>query len=223
MSKPVITKPLVADNKPIRVELGKCQEYHFCSCGYSKSQPICDGSYAGTSFTPKVVVAKEAGEAWLCTCKDTANPPFCDGSHKQFSDDDVGKEGPGVIADRELMPKPVSSDVEPRLETIHQLAEEGLSAIGAHGQMAAMGVPGNQLPAWDEIQIMVAQMDKKPLLDEAPVDSRLVIGPDSSRLWRWVPTVLPFQTVQCRPLAVWRRGSVIPIIVRLASPHKASC
>jgi hypothetical protein len=25
---------------------------------------------------------------------------FFDGSHKQFSDDDIGKEGPGVIADR---------------------------------------------------------------------------------------------------------------------------
>ena len=58
--------PIVADNKPVKVTLSKGQEYHFCTCGRSKSQPFCDGSHVGTSFNPKVIVSKEDGDAYLC-------------------------------------------------------------------------------------------------------------------------------------------------------------
>ena len=88
--------PIVAANKPVAVELEAGQEYHFCTCGKSKSQPFCDGSHVGTDFTPKVIVSDEDGEAYLCACKHTGNKPFCDGTHKQFSDEQVGKEGPGI-------------------------------------------------------------------------------------------------------------------------------
>ncbi len=174
-------KPVIADNKPIKVELGKSQEYHFCTCGRSKSQPFCDGSHVGTSFTPKVVVAQEQGEAWLCACKHTGNAPFCDGSHKQFSDEQVGKQGPGVITDKGTMPIARATQEEPTVEFIHQLASEGLSSLGHHGPMGAMGVPRHQLPHWDDIQIMVAQMSKKPLMDNADVATELVIGPESKK------------------------------------------
>ena len=174
-------KPVVADNKPIKVELGKGQEYHFCTCGRSKSQPFCDGSHVGTSFTPKVVVAQEQGESWLCACKHTGNAPFCDGSHKQFSNEQVGKQGPGVITDKGSMPIARATQEEPTLEFIHQLASEGLSTFGHHGPMGAMGVPRHQLPHWDDIQIMVAQMSKKPLMDNADVATELVIGPESKK------------------------------------------
>jgi len=174
-------KPVIADNKPIKVELGKGQEYHFCTCGRSKSQPFCDGSHAGTSFTPKVVVAQEQGDAWLCACKHTGNAPFCDGSHKQFADEQVGQQGPGVIIDKGTMPIARATQEEPTLEYIHQLAKEGLSTVGHHGPMAAMGVPRHQLPHWDDIQIMVAQMSKKPLMDDADVVTELVIGPESKK------------------------------------------
>ena len=50
-------KPIIADNKPVKVNLSKGQEYHFCTCGRSKSQPFCDGSHTGTPFTPRVIVA----------------------------------------------------------------------------------------------------------------------------------------------------------------------
>jgi glutamate synthase domain-containing protein 2/CDGSH-type Zn-finger protein len=174
-------KPIIADNRPIKVQLGKCQEYHFCTCGRSKSQPFCDGSHVGTSFTPKVVVAEKEGEAWLCACKHSGNLPFCDGTHKQFSDDQVGREGPGAGADRGLMPQPVATEEESTVEFIHQLAREGLSTTGPHGPVGAMGVPRNQLPSWNDIQIMVAQISTKPLMDDARVDTRLVIGPESRK------------------------------------------
>jgi CDGSH-type Zn-finger protein len=172
---------IIADNKPAQVNLLKGQEYHFCTCGKSKSQPFCDGSHAGTPFTPRVIVSEEDGEVWLCACKHTRNTPYCDGTHKQFSDDMVGKEGPSIVADEGSVPTPHSTVEEPTLELIHQLSKEGLTGFGHHGPMAAMGVPRNQLPHWDDLQIMVAQVHRKPLMENADVGTELVIGPDSKK------------------------------------------
>jgi glutamate synthase domain-containing protein 2 len=47
--------------------------------------------------------------------------------------------------------------------------------------MAAMGVPRDQLPLWDDIQIMVAQLARKPLLEDAAVGTELVIGPKADK------------------------------------------
>lgn len=41
-------KPIVANNKPKKVDLVKAEEYYFCACGFSKNRPFCDGSHAGT-------------------------------------------------------------------------------------------------------------------------------------------------------------------------------
>jgi len=95
--------PSIADNKPIKVDLTQGLEYHFCTCGGSKSQPFCDGSHAGTQFKPKAFVAEETGETYLCQCKYTGNAPYCDGTHKQFGSDQIGKEGP-VEAMPEFLP-----------------------------------------------------------------------------------------------------------------------
>ncbi len=173
--------PVIADNKPIQVSLSRGQEYHFCTCGKSKSQPFCDGSHVGTSFTPRVIVADEVQEAYLCVCKHTHSTPFCDGSHKQFSDAQVGQEGPGIAADESSVPQVRATEEEPMVEFIHQLAREGLSVVGHHGPLGAMGVPQNQLPRWDDIQIMVAQLHKKPLMDDVDVASELVLGPEAKK------------------------------------------
>lgn len=173
--------PVIADNKPVKVSLSRGQEYHFCTCGRSNSQPFCDGSHAGTSFTPRVIVSDEEQEAYLCACKHTRNTPFCDGSHKQFSDEQVGKEGPGISPDESPVPKVRATDEEPNVEFIHQLASEGLSVLGHHGPMGAMGVPRNLLPLWDDIQLMVAQLHKKPLMDDIDVATQLVIGPNAKK------------------------------------------
>jgi glutamate synthase domain-containing protein 2/CDGSH-type Zn-finger protein len=175
-----MSKPVVADNRPKRVTLEKGKEYYVCACGLSKDQPWCDGSHAGTDFTPWRLQAED-DEAYLCMCKHTGNPPFCDGSHKQLPDDLVGREGPGPQADAGKAPQAQPTTEEPTVALIHQLAEEGLAKLGHHGPMTAMGVPRHALPHWDDLQIMVAQMATKPLMDDHPVGTELVIGPEAKQ------------------------------------------
>ncbi|ASJ95883.1 glutamate synthase-related protein [Shewanella marisflavi] len=180
-----MTKPVIADNKPKKVELTKGKEYYFCVCGRSNSQPFCDGSHKGTGLTPKAFTPEDTGEAYLCACKHTGNAPYCDGTHKQFNSEQVGKEGPGREAiakdDADKPPKAAATKEEPSVELIHQLAREGLKNLGHHGPMVAMGVPRYQLPSWDEIQIMTAQMASKPLFEEEAVDTELIIGPEARK------------------------------------------
>jgi len=176
-----MANPIIADNKPNAVELKKGGDYYFCACGRSKNQPFCDGSHKGTAFVPKAFKADQDETAYLCACKHTKNAPYCDGSHKQFSADQVGGEGPGVKADADSLPTAEPTPEEPTVAYIHELAENGLSKVGHHGPMTAMGVPRHLLPHWDDIQVMVAQMARQPLQEDEKVDTCLVIGPRAQK------------------------------------------
>ncbi|NQZ13183.1 MAG: CDGSH iron-sulfur domain-containing protein, partial [Algicola sp.] len=173
--------PVIASNKPIGVTLEKGKEYYFCSCGRSKNQPFCDGSHKGSGFTPQAFTADSDGESWLCQCKHTANSPFCDGSHKKFGADMVGKAGPGLATDATKIPTAEPTPEEPTVAFIHQLARDGLSKMGHHGPMVSMGVPRNELPHWDDIQVIVAQLEHKPLMEDIEVGTNLVIGPNAKK------------------------------------------
>jgi glutamate synthase domain-containing protein 2 len=70
---------------------------------------------------------------------------------------------------------------EPHTQYIQHLAEHGLSKVGHHGRINAMGVPRDQLPKWEQIQLLTAQLHKVPLLDEAPVGTDVVIGPNAKK------------------------------------------
>ncbi|MBK1874440.1 CDGSH iron-sulfur domain-containing protein [Marinobacter sp. 1-3A] len=169
--------PIVANNRPVKVDLADGEEYYFCTCGRSSKQPFCDGSHVGTEFNPKPFTAEKSGDAYLCQCKHSANLPFCDGTHKQFDASAVGKEGPGIKAGASEIPVASATVEEPTVEFIHQLARDGLSKMGHHGPMTSMGVPRHLLPHWDDIQVMTAQMATQPLLEDVPVSTELVIGP----------------------------------------------
>ena len=74
-----------------------------------------------------------------------------------------------------------STDAEPHNHFIQQLAKEGLSKLGHHGRVAAMGVPLDELPQWDDIQFVTAQLSTVPLLDDDPLDTEVVIGPNAQK------------------------------------------
>ena len=179
MTKPVIAAPVVAAREPIKTELAAGETYHWCRCGLSKTQPFCDGSHAGTGITPLAFTAETSETASLCQCKATANAPFCDGSHARLGDAKVGDPVPEIA--RGGAPVAVPTPEEPTVARIHELARDGLTKVGHHGELGAMGVPRKDLPHWDDIQILPAQFARKPLLDDADVGTELVIGPRAKK------------------------------------------
>ncbi|MDH4117687.1 MAG: glutamate synthase-related protein [Acidimicrobiia bacterium] len=76
---------------------------------------------------------------------------------------------------------PHGTPEEPHVGLIRELASNGLSKIGHHGPLAAMGVPRQELPSWDDIQLLTAQLARLPLLDDADVGTDLVVGPKAGR------------------------------------------
>jgi glutamate synthase domain-containing protein 2/CDGSH-type Zn-finger protein len=173
--EPSVSRPVIADKKPIKVELEEGETYSWCRCGRSKNQPFCDGSHKGTSLGPLQFTAQSSEEAYLCQCKGTADAPFCDGTHAALEDARIGSELPEL--DRDGAPSAEPTAEEPTVARIHALAREGLSKVGPHGEVAAMGVSRKDLPLWDDIQILPAQFARKPLMDGAAVGTELVVGP----------------------------------------------
>jgi len=73
------------------------------------------------------------------------------------------------------------TEEEPKNKEIQHYAQFGLSKTGHHGHVESMGVPGNMLPLWDDIQIVTGQLANPPLLDDHPVGTDVIIGPNSQR------------------------------------------
>jgi methylamine---glutamate N-methyltransferase subunit C len=70
---------------------------------------------------------------------------------------------------------------EPHYKYIQQLAKDGLSKFGHHGPSAAMGVPGQTLPQWNDIQFLTAQLSTFPQLDDVDVNTEVIIGPKAQK------------------------------------------
>ncbi len=70
---------------------------------------------------------------------------------------------------------------EPHTGYIQKLARDGLTKLGHHGTVSAMGVPLANLPRWDDLQILTAQLARRPLLDDAQVGTDVVIGPRAAK------------------------------------------
>ncbi len=172
------TVPIIANVKPIKVELEAGKNYFWCQCGLSQSQPFCDGSHAGTDIKPLRFTAEKTGAAGLCQCKSTANAPFCDGTHATLGELNAGDPAP---VPKSEIPVATATPEEPTVARIHELARDGLSKLGHHGEMGSMGVPRKDLPHWDDIQILPAQMARKPLLDNVPVRTSVTIGPRAEK------------------------------------------
>ena len=77
-------QPHIGGRAPIPVQVTAGEEYWWCACGRSQSQPFCDGSHEGTSFEPMQFIAPESKRVFFCTCKRSKTMPLCDGSHKDL-------------------------------------------------------------------------------------------------------------------------------------------
>ena len=180
-------QPIVAALSPKGIEVEKGQTYFWCRCGRSKDQPFCDGSHEGTGITPLEWTAEKDEKAYFCRCKATGDAPLCDGTHSKL-DVEVGDEVPSSDdrdddddGDENSPPEPEPTPEEPTVARIHALARHGLEKSGPHGEVAAMGVPRKDLPHWDDLQILTAQLARRPLEEDAAIDTRLVIGPRAKR------------------------------------------
>ena len=151
--------PIIAAKSPAEVELEKGKAIFWCRCGRSNNQPFCDGSHKGTGLTPLKYTPEDSGKATLCRCKATGNAPFCDGTHATLGEDlEPGDPSPQPSSD---LPEAKPTPEEPTVARIHALARDGLSKLGPHGEVDAMGVPRKDLPHWDDLQILPAQMARK--------------------------------------------------------------
>lgn len=72
-------------------------------------------------------------------------------------------------------------EAEPHNQHIQRLAREGLSVLGHHGPISAMGVPLSELPQWHDLQVLTAQLARFPLLDDEPVGTEVTIGPRAKK------------------------------------------
>jgi len=70
---------------------------------------------------------------------------------------------------------------EPHVKLIQDLAAHGLEKTGRHGPVAAMGVPRSELPRWDDLQLVTAQLARVPQLDDVPVGTELIVGPRAKK------------------------------------------
>lgn len=110
----------------------------------------------------------DGGRVWV----DAAEVAAWETEHPQSYDREAYL---GLYADHTGTP------AEPHTGYIQRLARLGAEGIGHHGPVSAMGVPRQQLPSWDDLQLLTAQLHRRPLADDHPVDTSLVIGPEAAR------------------------------------------
>lgn len=77
-----MNQPEIPQKAPFAVDVEAGKSYWWCSCGRSQRQPFCDGSHAGTAFTPKEYKAEQSKTVYFCGCKHAKDGILCDGSHK---------------------------------------------------------------------------------------------------------------------------------------------
>ena len=75
-----MAEPKIASRTPYVLDV-KPGAYAWCACGRSKKQPYCDGSHAGSGFTPVIATIDTAKKVAWCGCKHSGTKPFCDGTH----------------------------------------------------------------------------------------------------------------------------------------------
>ncbi|MDZ7825993.1 MAG: CDGSH iron-sulfur domain-containing protein [Gammaproteobacteria bacterium] len=79
-----MSEPEIPQKAPYPVEVEAGKKYFWCACGRSDNQPFCDGSHAGTDFTPLKFEPEKSTTVQFCGCKHSAKAPLCDGTHARL-------------------------------------------------------------------------------------------------------------------------------------------
>ena len=79
-----MTEPVIAQKAPFPVEVEEGKTYFWCACGKTASQPFCDGSHKGSTFSPTKYTAEKTGTVYFCGCRQSGNGALCDGSHQKL-------------------------------------------------------------------------------------------------------------------------------------------
>jgi CDGSH-type Zn-finger protein len=78
------TLPKIATLQSIKIDVKQGETYFWCACGLSAKQPFCDGSHAGSGFSPVAYQAEESKLISFCGCKHSKKGIICDGTHKEL-------------------------------------------------------------------------------------------------------------------------------------------
>ena len=70
---------------------------------------------------------------------------------------------------------------EPHNNHIQALARDGLTKTGHHGPVSSMGVSRTELPTWDDLLFLTAQLHRLPLMEDQAVDTSFVLGPKAKK------------------------------------------
>ena len=125
-------------------------------------------AYDNSEILQKFTAWIEDGGVWV----DAEEIAAWEVDHPQAYDRDAFQ---GLYQDHHGTPE------EPHNALIQELAGNGLSKVGHHGAVSAMGVDRRELPSWDDLQFITAQLATLPQLDDAPVGTELVIGPNADK------------------------------------------
>jgi nitrite reductase/ring-hydroxylating ferredoxin subunit len=112
-----------------------------------------------------------------------------------IDDGDIMVDEHEIAAWAEIHPQPFNRDAylgvyadtghgtaeEPLNGLIQRYARDGLSTSGHHDEVTSMGVPRDDLPTWNYIQILTAQLHRPPPLDDHLVGTGVVIGPNAQK------------------------------------------
>jgi len=193
---------VVRDDEEVSVLYGRCLHRGvLLGDGYVEGQNLICGVH-GWDYRYDTGVSEydnsEALETFTAWVDEDADAVFVDAAEvaawaednpQPYDDPAGGEAGDGAMAgatdavaggsvDPEFYGDP-DPDAEPHTHYIQELAQQGPEGIGEHGSVSAMGVPRSELPSWDDLQILTAQLARTPLDDEAPVDTELVVGPNA--------------------------------------------